>query len=112
MADSLTLKIAEGVMLGIISTGVLLCLVFVFIGTKGINQDQPRSWSAVRGYLFMLGAGIAVFLFTQWLFFGHGIMALLNPFLFPVVIMAKVLIIEISKPKPHGNHGPSQAGTK
>jgi predicted permease len=110
--DSLTLKIADGVMLDIFSAAFLLCLIFLFIETKGIHEGQPRSWSAVRWSLFMLGASIAVFLFTQWLMRAHGITALINPFLIPVVIIAKVLLIEISKPKPQVSHAPKHAGTK
>lgn len=100
MLDPLTLKIAEGIMLGIFLAGCSAGLVVLFVGTKGVDEGHPRSWHSVRWSLFMLGVTIAIFLATQWLIGGHGFMALLNPFLIPVVIMAKVALVDISKPKP------------
>ena len=107
MFDPLTLKIAEGVMLGIFLAACSICLVVLFVSAKGADKDQPRSGSAIRAGLFMLGASIAVFLLTQWLMGGHGIMSLLNPFLIPVVITAKGLLLEISKPRPRRPTAPS-----
>lgn len=87
-------------MLGIFSAAEVAGLILVFAGTKGLNQDQPRSWRAVRGSLLGFGVCLMIALVLQWLLGLHGIEALMNPFLFPVAISAKLLLIEINKPAP------------
>jgi hypothetical protein len=74
----------------------LLAAAWMFVETKGINVDQPRSWSSIRANLFLLGVSIAAFLFMRWLCGFQGAAV----FLIPVAILAKVFFVELSKPTP------------
>lgn len=81
-----------------------LAPIWLFIETRGIHEDYPRSWPTIRLDLFILGAGVAVFLCAQWLFgFLGGAV-----FLLPIAIIAKVTFIDISKPAPRSCHQSAQ----